>query len=633
MKHLKSLREFIDELEKIGEVQTINTEVDWNLEAGAIIRHSYDLRAAAPLFTNLTDYGDTGFRLFGAPAALSGPRHPLARIALAVGLPADAPGQQIVEALADARTAPGIPPVSVDRAEAPCKQNVMRGDDIDLLAFPTPLIHAGDGGRYIQTYGMNIVKTPDGSWTNWSINRMMIHDKTTLACLIPAPQHLGIIRSKWTELGKPMPIVLAIGVEPGLPFVGGMPLPEGADESHYLGALFGEGLEVVAAETVDLLVPATAEIVIEGHISLDETVQEGPFNEFPGYNATEGSPKALFKVSAITYRDNAIQPVVAAGPPVEEDHTIIGTTSAAEILYLLREAGLPISSAWYNYEAAVHWLSLAVRQDWHDTTGLGSHELVDKIAEVIFSGKPSVNAPKILLVEDDVDITDIDEVVWAFATRSHPDIDRGEFHYAHKVSDQLAVYLSPEEQHTFMAGKVIFNCLLADLYPEGKRPIKGSFENGWPAEIQQRVLSKWQKYGYRGTTPETTRATGQITVHKYEPLAYEEPAEGPVLTKIHVEESFSGDISGDGVVEFLQSSNADGTAGFVGIERVTGTIGGREGTFLLQDQGSVADNIVSGEWFVVPESGTGKLAGLRGTGGFKANLGEGAQVWLDYWFA
>jgi 4-hydroxy-3-polyprenylbenzoate decarboxylase len=499
--HLKSLRAFIAELEKIGDVQTIHQEVDWNLEAGAIIRRSYDLRAPAPLMTRLTGYADSGFRLFGAPGGLSGPAHPLARIALALGLPPAATGQEIVEKLAAARTAPGIEPVVVPREAAPCKQNVVTGDDIDLFAFPTPLIHGNDGGRYIQTYGMNIARTPDGSWTNWSINRMMIHDRTSLACLIPAPQHLGVIRAQWTARGEPMPIALALGVEPGLPFVGGMPLPEGADESHYLGALFGEGIEVVPAETVDLMVPATAEIVIEGHIALDETVMEGPFNEFPGYNATDASPKALFRVSAITYRDEAILPVVAAGPPVEEDHTLIGTTAAAEILHLLRTANLPVSSAWYNFEAAVHWLTLAVRQDWHETTGLSSHALIDAIADVIFTGKPSVNAPKILVVEDDVDITALDEVVWAFATRSHP--ERGEFHYPHKLSMQLAVYLSPEEARTFSAGKVIYNCLLADLYPQGARPVKGSFENGWPAEVQQRVLDNWTAYGYpdAGTSP------------------------------------------------------------------------------------------------------------------------------------
>jgi hypothetical protein len=129
-----------------------------------------------------------------------------------------------------------------------------------------------------------------------------------------------------------------------------------------------------------------------------------------------------------------------------------------------------------------------------------------------------------------------------------------------------------------------------------------------------------------------TRATAVITVQKYEPSAYDEPAGGPVLTRIHVEESFSGDITGEGVVEFLQAARADGSASFVGIERVTSELGGRRGTFLLQDAGTVQDNMVSGDWFVIPGSGTGQLTGLRGEGGFRANLGEGAQVHLDYWF-
>ena len=129
-----------------------------------------------------------------------------------------------------------------------------------------------------------------------------------------------------------------------------------------------------------------------------------------------------------------------------------------------------------------------------------------------------------------------------------------------------------------------------------------------------------------------TRATAVITVHKYEPSAYEEPAEGPVLTRIHVEESFTGDITADGVVEFLQAARGDGSASFVGIERVTGQLARRRGTFLLQDAGTVQDQIVSGDWFVIPGSGTGELAGLRGEGGFRANLGESAQVHLDYWF-
>ncbi|MEY9858874.1 UbiD family decarboxylase [Catenulispora sp. GAS73] len=494
VKHLRSLREFISELEEVGEVQPIDAEVDWNLEIGAVIRRSYDLRAPAPLFTNITGYQGSGFRVLGAPGGLSGSAHPLARIALSLGLSADAGGQEIIETVVAARDKPGIPPVVVDRDSAPCKQNVMLGEDVDLFRFPTPLIHGNDGGRYLQTYGMNIAKTPDGSWTNWSVNRMMIHDAKTLACLIPAPQHLGVIRAQWAERGEPMPVALALGVEPGLPFVGAYPLPEGADEAHFLGALFGEGIEVVPAETVDLLVPATAEIVVEGHIAFDETVMEGPMNEYPGYNATDRSPKPVFHVTAITHRHDAILPVVAAGPPVEEDHTLSGTMHAAEILHKLRAAGLPVSSTWFSYESAMHWLIIALRSDWHETTAIPSNDLARKIGEVAFEGKAGYGAPKILLVEDDIDVTDVDDVVWAFATRAHP--EHGEVHFPAEPHVQLSVYLSEAEAHSYRAGKVLYNCLLADLFPNGDRPVKGSFANGWPQDVQQRVLDRWREYGY-----------------------------------------------------------------------------------------------------------------------------------------
>lgn len=133
-----------------------------------------------------------------------------------------------------------------------------------------------------------------------------------------------------------------------------------------------------------------------------------------------------------------------------------------------------------------------------------------------------------------------------------------------------------------------------------------------------------------GEASARTRANAVITVHKYEPAAYEEPAEGPVLARIHVEESFSGDISGDGIVEFLQAARANGSASFVGIERVTGTVGGRAGTFLLQDAGTVQDNIVSGGWFVIPGSGTGGLAGLRGSGTSVATSTPPGTFTFDY---
>jgi Protein of unknown function (DUF3224) len=129
-----------------------------------------------------------------------------------------------------------------------------------------------------------------------------------------------------------------------------------------------------------------------------------------------------------------------------------------------------------------------------------------------------------------------------------------------------------------------------------------------------------------------THAEGKIDVKSYEPKPYDEPPHGPALVRIHVVEEFSGDLEGGGVADFLQVSTAEDSASFVGLERVSGRVGDRSGTFVLQDEGSLEGTTVSGRWFVVPGSGTAELEGLRGEGGFTAQLGEGADVTLDYWF-
>jgi hypothetical protein len=133
-----------------------------------------------------------------------------------------------------------------------------------------------------------------------------------------------------------------------------------------------------------------------------------------------------------------------------------------------------------------------------------------------------------------------------------------------------------------------------------------------------------------GSGRTTARAT--IAVSVWQPEPYDSPDAGPQLVRIHVEESFAGDISGSGIASFLQALRADGSGSFCGMERVVGSIAGRSGSFVLQDAGTLQDGIVSGTWFVVAGSGTEELSGLRGEGGFKAALGENAQVTLDYWF-
>lgn len=128
------------------------------------------------------------------------------------------------------------------------------------------------------------------------------------------------------------------------------------------------------------------------------------------------------------------------------------------------------------------------------------------------------------------------------------------------------------------------------------------------------------------------RAQGTIEVKSYEPKPYETPEHGPELNEIRVTETFKGDVEGEGEVRFLQARRVDGSASFVGIERVVGTLAGRRGSFLLQDEGTLVGDQVEGRWFVIAGSGTGDLAGLRGEGTFGAKLGEHARWVLDYRF-
>jgi hypothetical protein len=125
-------------------------------------------------------------------------------------------------------------------------------------------------------------------------------------------------------------------------------------------------------------------------------------------------------------------------------------------------------------------------------------------------------------------------------------------------------------------------------------------------------------------------AVGRTTVETYQPTVFDEVPGAPTLSDIRLTETFSGDIEGDGVAHVVQAARADGAASFAGIERVRGSIGGKQGSFLLQVHGTVVAKQMKAEWFVVPGSGSGELQGLRGEGGFKAELGHHGEIWLDY---
>jgi hypothetical protein len=127
-------------------------------------------------------------------------------------------------------------------------------------------------------------------------------------------------------------------------------------------------------------------------------------------------------------------------------------------------------------------------------------------------------------------------------------------------------------------------------------------------------------------------ATGRTDVKSYAPTPFDDVADGPSLVEVQLTETFHGDIEGESIVRVIQAAQKNGSLSFVGLQRVRGSVGGRTGSFLLQPSGTVVGKETQAEWFVVPGSGTGELKGLRGDGGFKAQLGEHGSFWLDYYF-
>lgn len=487
MNRLPSLRDYIEALRDIDELAEIDREVDWNLEMGAITRRCYEVGAPAPLFNAVKD-AEPGFRALGAAVGTSsraGQKH--ARIALSLGLHPRASAREIIDAIVAARGRPPIKPVRVDTG--PCKENIRLGADVDITKLPLPLLHVGDGGRYLNTLGMIGVRTPDGQWTSWSVSRIMMLDERRATGVIVPFQHIGKVFAQWAQIGEDMPYVLALGVEPLVLMAAGMPLPDEMDEVDYVGGFIGEPVTVVKAETNDLDVPATAEIVLEGRVSVTETAAEGPMGDYGGYMyPNHPIPFPVFHVEAMTFRDDPIYPFTCAGEPPEEDHTIVGVGMAGESCTLLRAAGLPVTTAWCPFEAADGWMVVTVPANWADTHP-DSAALCRQIADTVLTSKAGQAVKTFIVIEDDVDPSDIRELIWALDGRN----DRGpggQIVIENVVGWPMTPYLNPHPED-FPGGwntnRVVQNC----LGDQTKRPERTGFRHNYPEELRRQVLANW----------------------------------------------------------------------------------------------------------------------------------------------
>lgn len=475
----ENFRQFIKELEDEHDLIKITEEIDPHLELAAIVRKVYENEEKAPLFENVKGRMSNGlFRVLGAPVGLSRiPCQRLCRIAKSLGLASSATGQNIIHKINEAKKCDPIPPIEVP--SGPVKEYKIFGDEIDLTSLPVPLLHADDGGKFIQTFGMYIVQTPDKRWVNWSITRGMINDKRSLVGPIIPKQDIGVISQIWKERNEDMPFALCFGVPPAAIMVGGMPIPKWTNEAGFIGALTGKPVEVVKCETNDIRVPANAEIVLEGVVltSNDAKATEGPMAEYHGMIFPGQSKRCpIFKVNAITFRENPILPICVAGRASEENHTVWGIMQAAEVLNICQNAGLPIRMVWCPFESHCLWFVAQVDRQKLRAMNTNIAGFSTKLGHVVFGSKPGWYIPKILLVGEDIDPTNLRDVIWAESTRCQP--GKNEFLFEEYGNIPLIPYvgygIKPEGKGNHQ--KVVRCCMLPCEFVDKSLPWKeGSF--------------------------------------------------------------------------------------------------------------------------------------------------------------
>jgi 4-hydroxy-3-polyprenylbenzoate decarboxylase len=296
----------------------------------------------------------------------------------------------------------------------PLFENVKQGRDVNVLDFPQPKWHAQDGGAYIGTECLVITKDPDSDWINIGTYRVMVQDERTLSVFIEPGKQGDLIRRKYWDKGLPCPMAVSVGQAPILGAVAATFLPLGQSEYAEAGGRIGRALDVVKGSITGLLLPADAELVFEGYMPPPEIESriEGPFGEWPGYYTAHG-PQPVLRVEAIYHRNDAI---IVGQPPAKPNYPgrQVRIPSLAALWDALEAAGVPEVRGVWNLQGGGWRLIqvISIKQ---------LHPGHAKMAGLVAAGwGNSYMTRMIVVVDEDIDITDPAEVMWAMSTRWDP---------------------------------------------------------------------------------------------------------------------------------------------------------------------------------------------------------------------
>lgn len=409
--YINDLRHWLTRVARDGELKRVRG-ASWDLEMATItdiVYHESRQSAPALLFEDIP--GHTNHRaLFGMLSSLK-------RVAHALRLPVESSTPVgLVRTWKDkSRDLKLTPPVSV--ASGPILDNVLIGPKADLTIFPSPHVHKLDGGRYFATDHAVITRDPDSDWVNLGTYRCMLVDRRRLAMHMLENQHGWLIYQKYQACKRPMPVAVAIGMDPGLHFAAGIRVPEKVSEYDFTGGIYGEPVQVINGKYTGLPLPASAEIVIEGECPPGELTNEGPFGEWHGYYANQGLEPPLepvINVKAVYHRDNPILTCSSPGLPPNTNSLIFTIGRAAGIWTALDKAGIPgVKGVWAPEElGSLLFTVISIEQKY------ANHSLeVGRIALDASHG----SARYIVIVDEDIDPSNLKQVMWALATRTRPE--------------------------------------------------------------------------------------------------------------------------------------------------------------------------------------------------------------------
>jgi UbiD family decarboxylase len=407
------LRDFIQPVNDNNELERISG-ASWDLEMGALVELVYrEGKNPKPmmLFDDIPGYSK-GFRtLFGMLGSTW-------RIAKALGLPEDClKPMQVHEQWYKRHTE--IKPIAPKLVKTgPVFENTDTGKNIDVLKFPVPRFHEFDGGRYIGTAHAVITRDPETGWVNLGTYRVMVADRDRLALHATSGKHGNMMTQKYFAAGKAMPVAIAIGLEPSLWWQSCQAdTPWGTSEYDMAGGIMGAPIEVIEGSTSGLPFPANAEVVIEGEMQPGELTKEGPFGEWHGYYGNRGLKPVLepvIRVKSVHYRN---EPILTCSQPSIPPHTfslMLAVADSVAIRSRLEKYGIPgIKGAWTHFTGSGGLFNvISLEQLYY------GHAMQAGLVASQYS--PEMGAYTVV-VEEDIDPSNLEQVLWAMTTRARLD--------------------------------------------------------------------------------------------------------------------------------------------------------------------------------------------------------------------